>query len=66
MYKIMPSGNFIKLQSILFLLLRSKKRYLCQAPFVNGIAKGDNVNDSWLLPVNGFAFVRIPIMCICS
>ena len=51
----MPYGNFIKLQSILFLLLRSKKNYLCQAPFVHGVAKGYNANDTRLLRVNGVA-----------
>ena len=64
MYKIMPNGDFIKLQSILFLLLRSKKNYLCQAPFVHGIAEGDNVNDSWLLRVNGVAFELIKIKLV--
>ena len=47
----MPYGNFIKLQSILFLLLRSKKNYLCQAPFVHGVAKGYNANDTRLLQI---------------
>ena len=61
MYKIMPNGDFIKLQSILFLLLRSKKNYLCQAPFVHGVAKGYNANDTRLLRVNGVAFELITI-----
>ena len=60
----MPSGNFIKLQSILFLLLRSKKRYLCQAPFVHGVAKGYNANDTRLLRVNGVAFELIKIKLV--
>ena len=60
----MPYGNFIKLQSILFLLLRSKKNYLCQAPFVHGIAKGYNANDTRLLRVNSVAFELITIYLV--
>ena len=60
----MPFGNFIKLQSILFLLLRSKKNYLCQAPFVHGIEKGYNANDTRLLRVNSVAFELITIYLV--